>query len=112
MRKSHKPLKVEPAVKDDSGKLRYDLVPAYAFSQVVRVYTVGAVKYADRNWEKGMSWGRIFAAMMRHSWSFWMGETHDKEDGIHHMAHAAWCALALVEFTKTQPKFDDRPKSI
>lgn len=107
----HQQLKSESAVKGDAGKLRYDLVPAYALEQVVRVYTVGAIKYEDRNWEKGMSWGRIFAALMRHSWSFWRGEENDPEDGIPHMAHASWCCLALVEYGRMRREFDDRPKS-
>jgi len=96
--------------KDDEGKSRWDLVPR-SFQEVVNVYTMGARKYADRNWEKGIKWSRIFGAMMRHSWNWWWGETHDPVDGQHHLASAAWCALALMEYEETHPELDDRPYS-
>uniref|UniRef100_UPI001E4FF338 dATP/dGTP diphosphohydrolase domain-containing protein n=1 Tax=Acetomicrobium sp. S15 = DSM 107314 TaxID=2529858 RepID=UPI001E4FF338 len=38
--------------------LRYDLIPSDALRELAKVYTVGAEKYGERNWEKGMSWGR------------------------------------------------------
>jgi hypothetical protein len=67
------------AVKHDDGKLRYDLIPAEPFEEVVLVYTNGALTYADRNWELGMTWGRVFGAMLRHAWAFWRGERYDRE---------------------------------
>ena len=94
--------------KDDTGKLRYDLLPPGPLEEVVRVYTIGAAKYTDRNWEKGLLWGRVFAAMMRHAWSWWRGEKYDQKDGQHHLASVAWCALALLEFENTHPELDDR----
>lgn len=97
-------------VKFDQGKARYDLVPAHALDELVKVYTFGAKKYSDRNWEKGMSWTRCFAALMRHSWAWLRGETHDPESGLHHMAHAAFTCLALVEYARTKKGQDDRPR--
>jgi hypothetical protein len=94
--------------KDDTGKLRFDLIPVYPLQEIARVYTIGAAKYADRNWEKGMSWGRIFAAMMRHGWAWWGGETHDPTDGQHHLASVVWCAMALMEYEKKKLGTDDR----
>jgi hypothetical protein len=96
--------------KDDSGKLRYDLVPVKSLEALVGVYTFGAAKYQDRNWEKGISWCRIFAAIMRHSWAWFKGEDYDPESGIHHMAHAAFGCFALIEYSKTKPELDDRVK--
>lgn len=95
--------------KDDVGKLRFDLIPVYPLEETARVYTLGAKKYADRNWEKGLSWGRVFAAMMRHAWAWWRGETHDPVDGQHHMASVAWCAFALMEYQHRRTGTDDRP---
>jgi hypothetical protein len=94
--------------KNDEGKLRWDLLPGRAMEQVVHVYTIGAKKYAARNWEKGISWGRLFAAMMRHAWRWWGGETHDPVDGQHHLGSVVFCALALMEFENTHPELDDR----
>jgi hypothetical protein len=95
-------------VKHDDGKLRFDLIPPEPLMQLAEVYTIGAKKYADRNWEKGISWGRIFAAMMRHGWRWWAGERHDAVDGQHHLASVAWCAFALMEYERTHRELDDR----
>lgn len=96
--------------KNDTGKLRYDLLPVLPLAEVANVFTIGAKKYDDRNWEKGLKWGRVFGAMMRHAWAWWRGETHDKEDGQHHLASVAWCALVLMEFERTHGELDDRSK--
>jgi hypothetical protein len=95
--------------KDDTGKARFDLLPVKPLFKVAEVYTIGAKKYDDRNWEKGIKWGRIFAAMLRHAWNWWCGEKLDPEDGQHHLASVAWCALTLMEFEETHPELDDRP---
>ena len=97
--------------KDDSGKLRFDLIPPRALEELARVYSIGAAKYEDRNWEKGIKWGRVFAAMMRHGWAWWRGETHDPVDGQHHLSSVAWCAFALMEFERIHPEMDDRRPS-
>jgi len=98
--------------KDDTGKLRYDLIPPYALQRLAEVYTIGAGKYEDRNWEKGIPWGRIFAAMMRHAWAWWNGEQNDQVDGQHHLASVAWTAFALMEYEITHPELDDRPGAL
>jgi hypothetical protein len=96
------------ARKDDTGKLRFDLIPIGPLRKLAEVYTIGAKKYSDRNWEKGLSWGRIYAALQRHSTAWWAGEIHDPIDGQHHLASVAWCALALIEYEQTHPELDDR----
>lgn len=101
------------AIKDDTEKLRYDLIPSYALEELAKVYTYGAKKYAPRNWEKGLKFSRLFSALMRHSWAYWKGEDTDPETGLHHMAHAAFSCLALVHFFRQADSIplDDRPKS-
>lgn len=102
---------IDIGVKHDQGKTRFDLLPAEALYELAGVYTAGAAKYDDRNWEKGIMFGRVFAAIMRHAWKWWMGEEVDEEDGFHHMAHAAWGCLALVHYSRKggMDYFDDRP---
>lgn len=99
--------KAEPGLRYDKGKLRWDLVPP-EFEEVVEDYTLGAAKYSERNWEKGMSWGRVFGSLMRHSWKFWRGEDIDEETGLHHMAMAAWNAIALLVYSRRKIGLDDR----
>jgi len=95
-------------VKYDKGKLRYDLIPADAMDQLAKVYTIGSIKYDDDNWRKGMRWGKIFAAIMRHLWAFWGGEELDPEDGIAHTIHAAWGCFTLFNYNRTHKEFDTR----
>ena len=97
------------ARKFDGDKLRFDLLPADALKELVSIYTYGAKKYADRNWEKGLDWSRPFAALQRHLWAYWGGENIDPESGLPHLAHAAWGCLALLEYARIHPGGDDRP---
>jgi hypothetical protein len=97
-------------VKHDQGKWRYDLFPR-SLALVAQVFTIGGVKYKDRNWELGLAWGRVFAAMMRHAWAWWWGEKYDPVDKQHHLASVAWCALVLMEFETTHPELDDRKQA-
>ena len=101
-------LKPEPGKKWDAGKLRYDLLPPDALEEIVKVYTMGATKYAPHNWAKGMAWSRVFAAMMRHAWAYWRGEDNDPESGLNHMAHVAWGALTMLAYSKREVGNDDR----
>ena len=98
--------------KDDTGKLRYDLIPVYSLERLAEVYTIGAKKYGDRNWEKGLTWSRVFSAMMRHAWAWWRGETFDPVDGQHHLSSVAWCAFALMEYQHKKTGEDDRPGTV
>lgn len=97
-------------LKLDEGKLRFDLFPPYPLMKVAEVFTIGAKKYSDRNWEKGISWGRIYGAMQRHSWNWWAGQQKDPVDGQHHLSSVAWCAMVLMQYELTHPELDDRSK--
>lgn len=96
-------------VKFDGNKLRWDLIPVFPLELLLRLYTEGAAKYDARNWEKGMRFGKLFAAMMRHATLWWGGEIYDKKDEWqHHLAAVAWNALALIELERTHAECDDR----
>jgi hypothetical protein len=75
---------------------------------VAEVYTIGAKKYADRNWENGITWNRVYGALRRHAEKWWGGERLDPKDGQHHLASVVWCALTLMEFERTHPGMDER----
>lgn len=94
--------------KRDEGKLRFDLIPVLPLMEVARVYTIGSKKYGERNWEKGIKWTRIFGALLRHAFLWWAGEKFDKDNGQHHLAAVVFNSLALMEYERTKPEYDDR----
>lgn len=104
--------------KDDSGKIRMELLPPELLFSVSTILTFGAKKYEDRNWEKGMSWGRVFGALMRHLWAWWGGKGPttksfllgelDEETGHSHLWHAGCCLAFLIAYEERQIGTDDR----
>jgi len=102
--------KYQSGIKFDGEKERFDLIPAQPLIELAKIYTYGAKKYEDNNWRKGVAWGRIFGALMRHLWAFWRGEDLDQESGLPHLAHAAWGCFTLLEYMNTQKTLDDRVK--
>jgi len=91
----------EVGIKYDSDKLRWDLLPLEAVSEIVRVMTFGSRKYGDHNWKKlSDPDARYFAACMRHLSAWQSGEKLDPETGIGHLAHAACNLLFLIWFEK------------
>jgi len=95
-------------IKYDGDKIRYELIPADALHEIAKLYTLGAKKYGDDNWLKGLSWRRVYGAMMRHAWAWMRGEDNDPEDGQPHMASVAWCALTLLVYSLREVGEDDR----
>ena len=93
---------------DDGDKVRFDLVPPEAMFALAQVLTFGAAKYGNRNWEAGMSWGRPFAAAMRHLWAWWRGEEADPETGYSHLWHALCCVVFLITYENRKIGTDDR----
>jgi hypothetical protein len=102
---------MEEGKKFDGGKLRYDLIPPEALKSLVEIYTYGANKYGERNWEKGILYSRIYAAVMRHLQDWFMGEEYDRESGLHHLSHATWGLFTLRAYVDREMlEFDDRMK--
>lgn len=96
------------AVKHDSDKPKFDLLPWEALESVAHVMTYGAAKYGAHNWRAGLEWGRLFGACLRHMSAYWRGEDNDKESGLPHLAHAAACVLMLLSSVITGRGKDDR----
>jgi hypothetical protein len=91
--------------KYDSGKPMYNLIPADALEEVVKVLTAGAKKYNEpineENWRKVPDLQhRYFAAAQRHIWADKRGLDIDLDDGdskgtnCYHLA----CAIASLMF--------------
>lgn len=87
--------------KDDrkDGKLMWELLPLTVIKEIVKVYTFGAKKYSPNSWQNlENGYQRYKAALFRHIVAFEEGEIKDPESGIHHLAHAAWNAIAILWF--------------
>jgi hypothetical protein len=111
---------------------RFELIPTGPLAELASRFGLGAMKYENRNWERGYEWSKSFGALMRHAQAFWSGEDDDdlgdeayraagmdpeafKEiygriPGSSHLAAVAFHALALLEWSATHPEFDDRVK--
>lgn len=76
-----------------SGKGRFDLLPVLAMFRDAALYERGAIKYASRNWEKGMPFSRVMESLLRHAFQYLMGDR--KED---HLSAIRFNAGALVTY--------------
>jgi hypothetical protein len=97
----------------DKGKLRVDLVPVSAIRAIAEVLgkATESGKYPPRNWEKGISYSRVYANVMRHMIDWYEGSNKDYESGLNPLKHALCRIAMLVEYEeKKLSQFDDRPK--
>ena len=100
----------EEGKKFDQDKIRMELLSPEALEGTAQVLTFGAKKYADRNWEKGVKYSRVFGAVMRHLWAWWKGESLDPETGLSHLHHAACCIMFLQTYeARNMEEFNDKP---
>lgn len=97
------------ALKHDSGKLPYELLPPDAIREVVKVLQFGANKYAPRNWEKGFDYTRLIGAIKRHTADIELREDFDDETKLLHAAHLVCEALFLLTHQLRGIGRDDRP---
>lgn len=86
----------------------YEQIPVWPLEQIARVYNFGASKYERANFLKGYRWSLSQDALFRHINAWRRGETVDPQSGIHHLAHATFHLLALMQFEYTGTGTDDR----
>lgn len=107
-------LKQEPGHRYDADKSRVELIHPTFILALGEHYAVGAKKYADRNWEKGMSWSRCIASALRHLLKFAMGQEYEieviegKEYKMSHIIAVAWNCAALHYYMEHHRDKDDR----
>ena len=103
------------AVRYDSGKANWSLMPFEAVEEINKVLEFGAKKYAAHNWTEGtgFSYVRVLNSLLRHVFAFMRGEDNDPESGLSHMAHAGCNVLFLLYYIKHKDRYanDDRFKS-
>lgn len=73
------------------GKGRFDLFSPLAMFRLARHYENGAVKYGDRNWEKGQPQSRFMDSAIRHLFKY-LGGARDED----HLSAAAWNVMAMI----------------
>lgn len=100
------------AIKHDSGKADWSLMPFEAVEEINKVLEFGAKKYAAHNWKQGggFKYTRILNSLLRHIFAFMRGEDKDPESGLSHMAHAGCNILFILYYLKYKDKYsnDDR----
>ncbi len=74
-----------------AGRGRFDLLSPVALRRLAQLYERGAVKYGDRNWEKGQPLSRYLDSAIRHLFTYLEGDR--AED---HITAAAWNCMAFV----------------
>ena len=96
-----------------SGKGRFDLLPPATIRALAIHFEKGAVKYEERNWEKGIPVKRFTDSAIRHLLQFL-----DGCDDENHLIAALWNVTCLYETVlRTQngrlpPELYDLPKKI
>jgi len=92
----------EAGAKLDGGKIKVGLMMggfSNALMEVAKVATYGANKYSPNGWKSvPEAKERYTDAMYRHLLAEQQGEMFDEESELLHAAHAAWNALARLEF--------------
>ncbi|MEO7099082.1 MAG: dATP/dGTP diphosphohydrolase domain-containing protein [Luteolibacter sp.] len=74
------------------GRGRFDLLPAFAISEVAKHFEAGARAYAERNWEKGQPTSRYLNSALRHIFKHLDNQTDEP-----HLSAAAWNILCAIE---------------
>jgi hypothetical protein len=75
-----------------TGNVDTTIHPVHGIFRVARVYEKGALKYAARNWEKGINLCRYLDSALRHLFQVLEGRTDED-----HPAQAAWNLVSFVE---------------
>jgi len=101
------------AVKYDSGKLDWSILPLDSVEEIIKVLEFGKNKYAAWNWAngEGFKYTRVFNSLTRHIFAWVRGEDNDPESGLSHLAHAGCNILFLLYYIKHKnryPNNDDR----
>jgi hypothetical protein len=85
--------------KYDENKTRWSLMPDREILQVLEVLEGGAKKYGVDNWQQVDDAKRRYIDALQRHWHAWkVGQKHDKESGLHHLAHVACNVLFLLWF--------------
>ena len=88
----------EKGKRDNTGKVKWSLLPDNTLIPMIRVLEFGAIKYAPHNWK----------SLKRHLISFMEGEDIDQESLQEHIGHIQANAMFLSYMMMYRPDLDDR----
>lgn len=92
----------------DFEKGQPHLITPFGLTRLSKWYSLGAKKYGDFNWTKGMPYSRYTSAMFRHIIAWMKGD--ESED---HLSAIAWNALAIIHHQELgETEWDDMPHYI
>jgi hypothetical protein len=95
--------------KDSIGVTKPPLscIPCGPLFEIGAAMLDGSCKYGRHNYRSiGVRSSVYYDAMLRHIMRWWEGEEVDKDSGCQHLAHAAACAIILMDCPDVN---DDRP---
>lgn len=93
------------AVRDMSeGKGRYDLLPWEAIHELALHCEQGALKYGERNCEKGIPISSLIDSALRHLSRYMQGEKDEN-----HLAAALWNIAFAIQTEQLRPEMQDIP---
>lgn len=101
--------------KDAAGRAK---VPLWLLSPIAKAAWAGAafigkVKYGAWNYRGTKVYASVYiSAAMRHLDAYLGGETHDLEDGTHHLGNVMACCAILLDCAASGNLIDDRPPSV
>jgi len=72
------------------GKGAYHLLPQSPLRKLAEIYRKGSIKYAARNWEKGIPLSRFLDSAERH-----LSQFHEGMENEDHLHQAIWCLVGL-----------------
>lgn len=95
------------AVRDTAdGKSRPDLISPFALERLGMWLMLGAKKYCERNWEKGIPNSRCLASLERHVLKYKMGMTDEDHEA------AIMCNIMFIMHNQEMVKLGILPKEI
>lgn len=86
------------------GKGRMDLLPATAIIELSKHCENGALKYGERNVDKGIPQHSFVDSGLRHLFKYLRGDTDEN-----HLVAAAWNVMWALEQEVNRPELNDLP---
>jgi len=96
-------------LKQDAGKLRYDLVSPEIEKALAEVYTFGLRDHKENSWES-VELNRYFAAEKRHDYEYKKNHLSvDVDSGLLHIKHKLWNVVTelLLALKESQELIQD-----